>query len=79
MTNKDARDLINKEYTCLCRQSDNLCTFNCENCDLVRTVPEVLEAQRIALRLLDIEEDRIHKIRNAHNEVVSKAEVITND
>lgn len=64
MTNKEAMDIMDKEHTCLTRQSDSLCSFDCENCDLVRTIPDVLEAQRISLRLFYAEEERIQKIKN---------------
>ena len=64
MTYKEASDLMTKEYDCLARQLDSACSFDCENCDLVRTIPDVMEAQKIALRLLDIEVERVEKFRN---------------
>ena len=63
MTNKEAWDIMDKEYKCLSRQLENLCSFDCENCDLVRTIPDVMSAQRIVLRLLSVEEKRVHKFR----------------
>ena len=64
MTNKDALDIMNKEHECLTRQLDTQCSFDCDNCDLVRTIPAVLEAQKIALRLMNVEEGHMQKFRN---------------
>lgn len=64
MTYKDASELMTKEYECLARQLDTACSFDCDNCDLVRTIPDVMEAQKITLRLLAAEVERVGKFKN---------------
>ena len=64
MTYKEASELMSKEYECLSRQLDTACSFECEKCDLVRTIPDVMEAQKISMRLLAAEVERLEKSRN---------------